>query len=204
MARDNLVQRLIAFLKKPDALHYDEQEPVSNPYDDYQPQAVEHPDDDPAGSEIEAECSAPAEAEPGRSLVNGNGRLASQASRLDALVMRALQQFNAQQGFVIRHEPDDTMRYCTGRTLRGDFVPYHAVDLDRRAVFLALDSGESQFFVHTNDEQLPLSVLCGPLWYEDRVIGVLYIDNPARSRLHRGLFDLFCEQAARLLVRESS
>jgi hypothetical protein len=129
----------------------------------------------------------------------GNRHSAHHASRLDALVMRAVQQFNAQQGYVIRYESDGRMRYCTGRDFQGRYIPYTEADPDRRAVFLALDSGESQLFVHTQSDNIPIAVLCGPLHANSSVIGVLYLDNPARSRLHRGVFDVFCDQAARML-----
>ncbi len=131
-------------------------------------------------------------------LGGSNGHSPSQASRLDALVMRALQQFNAQLGFVIRYDIDGRMRYLTGRDSHGRYVAHTEVHPDRRALFLALDSGESQLFVH-HEGTLLLAVLCGPLVIENEVIGVLYLDNPSRSRLHRGVFDLFCDQAARML-----
>jgi len=198
MSRDaGLVQRLISFLRKPNALDYEEREPVHNPYDDYEPKqtastssaapsAAEYPDDSPY---------RPASEPP---ILSGHRQMPGHASRLDALVMRALQQFNAQVGFVVRYDADGRMRYLTGRDLQGRYVDHTDVNPDRRAVFLALDSGESQLFVH-HEGTLPLAVLCGPLFVDNQVIGVLYLDNPARSRLHRGVFDLFCDQAARML-----
>jgi hypothetical protein len=114
--------------------------------------------------------------------------------------MRAVEQFKAQSGYVIRCEGEGRMRYCTGRDIQGNFIDHTQVDIDRRALFLALDSGESQLFVHTVEENNnPAAVLCGPLLIGDEVVGVLYLDNPARSRLHRGVFDVFCDQAARML-----
>lgn len=194
MARDtSLVQRLISFLKKPDALEYDRREQVRNPYDDYEPKqtasvpaVAERPDDSPY---------RPASDPP---ILSGHRSMPGHASRLDALVMRALMQFNAQVGFVVRYDSDGRMRYLTGRDLQGRYVAHTDVNPDRRAVFLALDSGESQLFVH-HQGTLPLAVLCGPLLVNNQVIGVLYLDNPSRSRLHRGVFDLFCDQAARML-----
>ncbi|MBN1200601.1 MAG: GAF domain-containing protein [Anaerolineae bacterium] len=193
---NTLVQRLIAFLKKPGSLDYDGESPVHNPYDDYTSQDITHPPG--------------AVAQPGKPddhlvaydgpIEDNGGQVPGQASRLDALIMRAVQQFEAQQGYVIRSEADGQMRYCTGRDLQGRHVLATDVNLDRRALFLALDSGESQLFVHTLPDETPAPVLCGPLWIEDEVIGVLYLDNPARSRLHRGVFDVFCNQAARMLA----
>jgi hypothetical protein len=197
MSRDSLVQRLIAFLKKPDALEYDRRTPVYNPYDDYEPQEPYREPEDHAPVASASRLSPQPTA--GELLVDGSGRSPGHASRLDALVMRAIQQFNAQQGFVIRHERGGQMRYCTGRDLQGRYVAYTDIDLDRRAVFLALDSGESQFFAHTPADDTPVAVLCGPLRVGDEVIGVLYLDNPMRSRLRRGMFDVFCDQAARML-----
>lgn len=195
MARDSIVQRLITFLKKNDSLNT----PVHNPYDDFEPQ-VKH--EEPA-EHVEQLPPEPAplglEALDDVRITGGTGRLPTEASRLDALVMRAVQQFKAQLGFVVRYEHDGAMRYCTGRDIQGRYVPHNSVDPDRRALFLALDSGEAQLFVHTMDDNTPVAVLCGPLWSGDKVVGLLYLDNPARSSLHRGIFDVFCDQAARML-----
>lgn len=195
MARDNIVQRLITFLKKNEPLDT----PINNAYDDFEsPPKYTEP----------AEYAAPTPEEPDTAayeamqevrITGGNGHLPTEASRLDALVMRAVQQFKAQLGFVVRYEHDGGMRYCTGRDIQGRYVPHSCVDPDRRALFLALDSGEAQLFVHTMEDNTPVAVLCGPLWAGDRVVGLLYLDNPARSSLHRGIFDVFCDQAARML-----
>jgi hypothetical protein len=192
----SLVNRLIAFLKKPDALQYDGKPPVHNAYDDYAPRETtyETPKAYPTAKKEEVyadELPSPT--------LEGRRHDPRQASRLDAVVMRAVQQFNAQMGYVIRYGHDDRMHYCTGRDHRGRYVPYTEVAPDRRAVFLALDSGESQLFVQTQDDNTPWAILCGPLWIGNEVVGVLYLDNPARSRLHRGVFDVFCQQAARSL-----
>ncbi len=197
MARDNIVQRLIAFLKKPDAMVYDQEAPVHNSYDDFDPQAKH----DESSEQQPAPELAPLAAEETEDMriISGTSHLPIEASRLDALVMRAVQQFKAQLGFVVRYENDGGMRYCTGRDIQGRYVPHNSVDPDRRALFLALDSGEAQLFVHTMEDNTPVAVLCGPLWSGDRVVGLLYLDNPARSRLHRGIFDVFCDQAARML-----
>lgn len=185
-----LVQRLISFLKKPGALEDDRRESHHNPYDDYDPQS-------PGESAPPAGESDTDERYDSVSFCD-NGHTSAHGSRLDAVVMRALQQFNAQLGFVIRYDEEGRMRYLTGRSLNGRFVDHTEVNPDRRAMFLTLDSGESQLFVHTQDNT-PCMVLCGPLWIDDQVIGVFYLDNPARSRLHRGVFDLFCEQVSRML-----
>jgi hypothetical protein len=192
MSRDSLVNRLIAFLKKPDALEYDGDEPVYNPYDDYAPR-----------EKYETDYRAPEESvhadEPVNSTIYGQKVIPGRASRLDAVIMRAVQQFGAHLGYVIRCDRTDRMVYCTGRDHQGHYIPHTHVDPDRRALFLALDSGESQLFVQTLDDGTPWAILCGPLWVNNRVVGVLYLDNPARSRLHRGVFEVFCEQAARMM-----
>lgn len=196
MSKESLVQRLIAFLKKPDALQYDQAAPAQNAYDDYAPEY--------AAEQAAASGAGPAAAvqeAPASLLVRerpSNGSGTGAASRLDALIMRALQQFNAQVGCIIRQDYDGQMYFVTGRDYQGRYCDAAAVQPDRRAIFLALDSGESQLFVQTYDDA-PLAVLCGPLWVENDIIGVLYLDNPARNRLHRGVFDVFCDQAARLL-----
>jgi hypothetical protein len=200
MSKDALVQRLITFLKKSDALEYDRRTQRRNVYDDYEAPAPQTPPRSEVAVQpiIPGYHSFPAPDAPTPSENRQLPSHAGQASRLDAVVMRAVQQFNAQVGYVIRYK-EGHMRYCTGRDVRGHYVPHTAVDPDRRAVFLALDSGESQLFVHTLEDNTPVAILCGPLRVKDKVIGVLYLDNPARSRLHRGIFDVFCDQAARML-----
>jgi hypothetical protein len=195
MSRDTtLVQRLISFLKKPDALDYDERRQVSNAYDDYGSQPGRYPRDPRDSTDDYRHAAQPRADTP---LLNTNRHGPGHASRLDALVLRALQQFNAQKGFVIRYGRDGRMRYCTGRDAQGRYVSHTDVQPDQRVVFQALDTGESQFLGQHHG--LSNAVLCGPLWDGDEVIGVLYLDSPARSRLHRGVFDLFCAQAARML-----
>lgn len=192
MARDKgLVQRLIAFLKKPGALDYNQRGSTRNAYDDYE---------NPVAGVATVRAPEPAvdETGPYEAFFDSGTHLPEHGSRLDALVMRALKQFNAQLGFVIRYDQDGRMRYLTGRNMSGRYVDHTEVNPDRRALVLTLDSGESQLFVHTQGN-IPCMVLCGPLWIDNQVIGVFYLDNPARSRLHRGVFDLFCEQVSRML-----
>lgn len=197
MSQHSLVKRLIAFLKRPDALEHDGREPVRNEYDDYEPKYTQqHSDEsqhDSAITYVQRAAQGP--------LVNSNRQAPHHASRLDALVVRALQQFSAQEGYIIRYTHGRPMDYCTGRDLRGRFIPHTEAVLDRHAVFQALDSGEAQLLVHTPDGSTQVAVLCGPLWDNDELIGVLYLENPARSRLHRGIFDVFCSQAARMLTQ---
>ena len=108
MSRDvGLVQRLITFLKRPNALEYDEREPVHNPYDDYQPRDYQKPEAATRPASVEAKVDEP--------LVRGESRIPTYGSRLDALVVRALQQFHAPLGFVIRYDDNGRMHYCTGR-----------------------------------------------------------------------------------------
>jgi len=182
----SLVQRLISFLKRPSAPEPIQRAPVHNAYDDYTPQTYEQPD--PLLNEPYA---APA-------FSSSTIHSPTHGSRLDALVLRALQQFNAPLGFVIRYDTHGRMRYCTGRDSQGRYVDQTDVRPDRRALSLALDTGESLLLMHRNGGG-PSAVLCGPLWVNNEVVGVLYLDNPARSRLHRGVFELFCQQAARML-----
>ena len=59
-------------------------------------------------------------------------------------------------------------------------------------------AGKSTLVQHLNGLLRPAAR--GPLWVDGRVVGVLYLDGPVRSRLHRGIFDLFCDQAARMLA----
>jgi hypothetical protein len=202
MSQSSLVQRLIAFLKKPETLDAERPASVHNAYDDYTPRehaevAVRQETVEPAPEPVyqpAAEAPSPADQ---------TGSAANYGSRLDALLVRALKQFNSPVGYIIRTDPDGRMRYCTGRDLQGRYISHTDADPDRRALFLALDSGESQLFVHTLDDNTPVAVLCGPLWENEEVIGLLYLDNPSRSRLHRGVFDVFCDQAARMLAEGS-
>lgn len=205
MSRESIVQRLISFLRRPDALEGDSVQRVHNSYDDYTPREVSQ--EAPAAESIEpvyAVSNAPVEVEqePTQDFVN-TYRQPGQASRLDALVMKAIQQFNAQFGFVVRYDKDGRMRYCTGRDGRGQYVAHTSIEPDRHAVFLVLRSGESQLFIQqvSNTTQRG-AVLCGPLWVGDEVIGVLYLDNPSGNHLHRGIFDVYCSQAARMLDNE--
>jgi hypothetical protein len=195
MSRDaGLVQRLITFLKKPNALEYEGRSSVGNPYDDYEPQGYH----EPAQAELPT-VHVPPETTPEEPIVSGSIHAPGHGSRLDALVVRALRQFHASMGFVIRYDERGRMHYCTGRDFQGRYIQHTDVNPDRRALFLALDTGQSQLFVQA-DGDTPNAVLCGPLWINDEVIGVLYVDSPARSHLHRGVFDVFCDQAARLLA----
>ena len=181
MTRESsLVQRLVSFLKKPDALEYGEG--ARSSHDDYEEHA------------LEGEAPQPTEA-----ALPGETQSANDASRLDALLVRIVQQFNAQTGYVIRCDAEGQLYYLTGRNHQGNYIePGHAT-ADRRAIFLALDSGESQFFVVPADDN-PVSALCGPLWNGEYILGVLYVENPARSNAQRGMFDLFCDQVARALA----
>ncbi|WP_119067747.1 GAF domain-containing protein [Aggregatilinea lenta] len=198
MASASIVRRLIAFLKKPDAAEGEDRAAVPQAGDAFEAQEAQQTW---AGEPV-TEATAPYAYSPPVPAPSSGGqsRIASYGSRLDALVMRAIQQFHAEHAYVIRHEDDGRMRYCTGRDMQGHYVPHTLVAADRRAVSLAVKSGESQLFVRTLDDNTPLSILCGPLWSDDEVIGVLYLNNPARSRLYRGVFDVFCDQAARMLV----
>jgi hypothetical protein len=184
-----LVQRLISFLKKPSALVPEGD--VHNPYDDYE--SSEEPDF--------ARESEPPPSVLGRArLIETNAPSPNSASRLDTLMMRIVEQFRARGAYVIRCDTNDEMYYLTGRDANGSYIDPALAEPDRRAMFLALDSGESQLFVH-HDNTGPVAVLCGPLWTEsNEIIGVLYLDNPARSNLHRGVFEVFCEQVARMVA----
>jgi hypothetical protein len=71
-----------------------------------------------------------------------------------------------------------------------------------RSSFVVLESGESQLFMQQMDGHSRSAVLCGPLWVDNEVVGVLYLDGPMHNRTHRGVFDVFCNQAARLLTNE--
>lgn len=207
--QQNLVRRLIAFLKKPDALDY--AEPVHNSYDDFEPRddrAVrELAQPSPAAiapEPIQSEAVVPDPDPPPRPPVHvlyGRKRSVNHASRLDTLVMRSVIHFHAHAAYLIRTVTDEELRYCTGRNLNGDYIEHSTVCFDQRILNLTLDSGEAQLY-QTYQDSMPLSVLCGPIWSEnDHVIGVLYLENPARKQLHRGVFDVFCDQAARLLAQ---
>jgi hypothetical protein len=201
MSRENLVHRLIAFLKRPDALDHHNREPVRNAYDDYarREATAPRPPREPVQHAVETAPHPPEEALVDEPLVRGGSRSPGHASRLDALVMRAAQQFNARLGFVVRTDRDGRMRYCTGRTVHGRYIAHTDVEPNRRAIWMAWDSGESQLVMVQPGNRPGSAVLCGPLWDDGQIIGVLYLDGPARNHLHRGIFDVFCDQAARLL-----
>lgn len=201
MSRATLVRRLIAFLKRPDAEKEARRESVqaASTYDKLPPPY-------PAAGEREQspEAEADAEMQPEHPFVGNEESTPYYASRLDALVLRAVQQFNARGGYVLRCEGSNHLRYCTGRTLSGRYIAHHEIDVDRRAIALALESGEAQVFVHHGQDNVARTVLCGPLWESDTLVGLLYLESPARSRLHRAVFEIFCRQAAQLLCAEAA
>jgi len=199
MSRETLVRRLIAFLKRPDAERNNCRESV-------QPETVFDTARGryPAPGELDHSPEAEADAQvlpehPPTGDYSEEQSTRYYASRLDALVLRAVQQFNAHAGYVLRCEGNGQLRYCTGRDAGGQYVAHDEVDPNRRAIALALESGEAQVFVHRGRDNATRAVLCGPLWEQGALVGLLYLESPARSRLHRAVFDIFCSQAARLV-----
>lgn len=196
MSRATLVRRIIAFLKRPGAEEEARRESV---------QAMAVHDEPlsryPAAGERDRspEAEADAETQPEHPLVGDDETTPYYASRLDALLLRAVQQFSARAGYVLRCEGNNRLRYCTGRTMSGRYIAHHEIDADRRAIALALESGEAQMFVHRGRDNVLRTVLCGPLWEDEVLVGLLYLESPSRSRLHRAVFDIFCSQTARLL-----
>lgn len=194
----SLVRRIIAFLKNPGTVEPDRRDTVSNPYDDFHAPTAHangtHANDQRDGLDrgVPRAVTGPLFENP----VPAHNH--HRASRLDAVIMRALQQFHAHNGFVLRYDQGGQIHYCTGRDLSGRYISHTAARADRRAVFATLDSGEAQLFVQ-NDQNGPVTVLCGPLRDGSAIIGVLYLYSPVRSRVHRGIFDIFCNQVARLL-----
>ena len=197
MSRAALVKRLIAFLKGPDAGADDvrrESVQAASVYD-------EQPSRYPAAGERDRSPEAEADAElmPEHPFVGDEESTPYYASRVDALLLRAVQQFNARAGFVLRCEDGHQLRYCTGRDAAGSYISHDELNADRRVISLALESGEAQVFVHRGRDNVARTVLCGPLWEQEMIVGLLYLESPARSRLHRAVFDVFCSQTARLL-----
>ena len=153
---DGIVQRLIAFLKKPDALTHDES--VHNEYDDFYEDynAEQTSDDDAPAVDAHPEAAQYADDHSENESVSFEpDRLETpvfdyatssedHASRIDALIMRALRQFNATTGAVLSlANGGEELHYCTGRNQHGKYLSLDASELDRRALFLALDSGEA-------------------------------------------------------------
>ncbi|MEW6577923.1 MAG: hypothetical protein AB1435_01885 [Chloroflexota bacterium] len=254
MSQRSIVQRLIAFLKRPDALGYQPGVPPRHSYDDFAPReydaAVHTPDGSdplrepphsvlaptrPALSgyaprpqrnrltppprplryddapreprERPAYAPPPSAHESARApiglAVQAEPRQPGYASRLDALVMRALQQFSARFGFIIRYDDSGRMRYVTGRDIGGRYVEHTAIAPDRRALAHTLRTGESNLFVQRQQSKSG-AVLCGPVRVNGEVVGALYLDGPAQGRLYRGIFEIFCDQIARLLTDEAA
>ena len=196
MSRASLVRRLIAFLKGPEADDDARRESVQavSAYDEQVPRY-------PAPGERDRSPEAEADAEmlPEHPFVGDEESTPYYASRVDALLLRAVQQFNARAGYVLRCEGGHRLRYCTGRDAAGCYISHDEIDADRRVISLVLESGEAQVFVHRGRDNVARTVLCGPLWDQDMIVGLLYLESPARSRLHRAVFDVFCSQTARLL-----
>lgn len=254
MSQRSIVQRLIAFLKRPDALGYPSAGPPRRSYDDFAPREYDAAGHTPEGSDPVREPpegalapsrpafsgyapppprdrltppprqprydDAPREprerplyappppaheaARPFTGLpVQAEPRQPGYASRLDALVMRALQQFSARFGFIIRYDGSGRMRYVTGRDIGGRYVDHTAIAPDRRALAHTLRTGESNLFVH-QQRSMSGAVLCGPVRVNGEVIGALYLDGPVQGRLYRGIFEIFCDQIARLLADEAA
>jgi GAF domain-containing protein len=219
----SIVQRLIAFLRRPDALSYEQRTAARPSSDDYVPYetgalpslveqaevlaAEQYSQPDSAAREQRERLTAPLPpvAQDSAALpaaippAAGEERWPGYASRLDALVMRALHQFSARLGFVIRYDADGRMCYVTGRDYGGRYVDHTAINPDRRALSHTLRTGESNLFVQRRDN-VAEAVLCGPLRVDGEVVGVLYLDGPARGRLFRGIFEIYCDQVARLLA----
>lgn len=194
MPRDrHLVQRLIAFLKRPDSLEQHASAPVRPSLDDY---AAPQPLHAPSLPRASAVAVALEELGPAPASTSHSAR---HASYLDAIVMRVAVQFNAQMACVIARDGDGRLRYRTGRDLQGRFVPHDQARVDASALRRTLDSGESQLFL-LPDQRTP--ALCGPLYHGERLVGVLYLDAPARNRLHRGVFSVLCQQVARMLAND--
>ncbi len=242
MSQRSIVQRLIAFLKRPDALGYPSVGSPRRSYDDFAPHeyAAGHtpegsdPMREPPESILAPSRPAPfgyaprpshyadlprepreqplaAPTPPAREAarpftglsVQAEPRQPGYASRLDALVMRALHQFSARFGFIIRYDGSGRMRYVTGRDIGGRYVDHTAIAPDRRALAHTLRTGESNLFVH-QQRSMSGAVLCGPVRVNGEVIGVLYLDGPVQGRLYRGIFEIFCDQIARLLADEAA
>lgn len=254
MSQRSIVQRLIAFLKRPDALGYPSAGPPRHSYDDFAPQGYDAAARTPDGSDPLREppynVLAPAHSTPSgyaprpprdrltpppRPLryddapreprerpayapppsahesarapiglpVQAEPRQPGYASRLDALVMRALQQFSARFGFIIRYDDSGRMRYVTGRDIGGHYVEHTTIAPDRRALAHTLRTGESNLFVH-QQQSMSGAVLCGPVRVNGEVVGALYLDGPVQGRLYRGIFEIFCDQIARLLADEAA
>ena len=117
--------------------------------------------------------------------------------------MRALLQFGARFGFVIRYDDSGRMCYLTGRDLGGRYVEHTAITPDRRALAHTLRTGESNLFVQRRGDSTG-AVLCGPVRVNGEVVGALYLAGPAQARLCRGIFEIFCDQIARLLADEAA
>jgi len=200
MSRETLVRRLIEFLRRPETERSERRESVQ-PARAYTAALERTPTAGERDRSPEAEADAEvlpehpfAEDDP---LNPDSARY--YASRLDALLLRAVRQFNARSGYVLRCEDGIHLRYCTGRDTYGQYVAHDEIDPDRRAVAVTLESGEAQVFVHRGRDNVTRSVLCGPLWHGERLVGLLYLESPARNRLHRAVFDIFCSQVARTL-----
>ncbi len=226
MSQRSVVQRLIAFLKRPDALDGARRRPQRPSYDDFAPREVDAlAAGSPEGYDSRREpprplrreetlreqrphpspprLHDPARAPTSLSVHEGKPHQPGYASRLDALVMRALLQFGARFGFVIRYDDSGRMCYVTGRDLGGRYVEHTAIVPDRRALAHTLRTGESNLFVQQRGDSTG-AVLCGPVRVNGEIVGVLYLARPAQARLYRGIFEIFCDQIARLLADEAA
>lgn len=187
MAADvGLVRRLIAFFKRAETSPADGREP-----DRASAAPVPLP---PGESRTDSAVQRAALPTPPPFATDERTRARVEASRLDALLMRCLHQFDAHSGFVIRYDDAGRMRYLTGRDAYGRFVGPGEINPDRSALQRTLHQGAPVLLV-SDDRRAAL--LCGPLRVGDDVVGALYLDRPSRYHRHRAVFDILCGQVAR-------
>ena len=185
MSRENLVHRLIAFFKRPDALDHRSREPVRNAYDDYAPR--ETPPRVRFMSQPSMRSNAPFPKNTGSmSRLCTAWAVALCSSRLDALVMRAAQQFNARLGLWCT-DRNGRMRYCRAHHA-GAPSPWRRAEPPRHLA--GVDSGGRSL---SSCRRATVSRAVRVL--DDGRSSALYPRQPGAQSPAPRYFDVFCDQA---------
>lgn len=130
---------------------------------------------------------------------------------LQVVMLKAVELLSAERGFVMLLDVDGTLQFKTAHNLHQDEIAQESFKISNSIADQVARTGRS---VYTSDAQedaryanqqsiveLNLrSIMCVPLKINNRVIGVVYLDNSSQAKLFLKsdlfLFELFAQQAA--------
>ena len=134
-------------------------------------------------------------------ILGNAGRIINSSLDLDSVIERVIDSIieatGAERGFVmLAAEGSDDLEMRVGRNVEGNLLESPSFQISRNVVQQVQQSGQAavindamsdpRFESFQSVVELELrSILCAPLIAQDRVIGVVYLDN----RIRRGLFD---------------